>query len=85
MNSIHIGRIDVGMFFTIYFDAYEVLVHEFGGRGMFEDLSLHHMTPMTGAVSDGNDNQLVLFLGLTPRLVTPRPPMHWIVRVLAQV
>lgn len=85
MNRIHIDRIDVGMFFTIYFDAYEVLIHDFRGGDVLEDLALHDMTPMTSTVSNGNNYQLVLDFGLIPGLIAPRPPMDRVVRVLAQI
>src|SRR5262245_51612384 len=48
LNGGHIDLIKIRAFFAIDFDVYEVAIHDFRDRCVFERLVLHHMTPMTG-------------------------------------
>jgi hypothetical protein len=43
------------------------------------------MAPVTGAVADGEEDQLVLFSCLLNRFLAPRIPVDWIVGVLEEL
>ena len=43
------------------------------------------MTPVTGGITDAEQNRLVFRFGLAERRFSPRVPIHRIVRMLQQV
>jgi hypothetical protein len=80
-----IDLIDIRAFFAIHFDVHEEVVHRRPDFGIGEALVVHHMAPMTGGVSDGEQDRLVLLLRLRQRGRTPWAPMHGIVLVQQQI
>src|SRR5690606_12988136 len=56
-----------------------------GELRVLEGLALHHVTPMTGAVSDRDEQRLVLATGAGERFLAPGMPVDGIPLVLAQV
>src|SRR5262249_29152682 len=50
-----------------------------------ERLVLHHVTPVTRAVSDRDEQRPVLALRSRERLVAPGMPVHRVVHVLAEI
>ena len=85
LHGVHHQLVDFGPFLAVDLDAHEVLVHQVGDPGLFERLAGHHVAPVTGRVADGHQDGLVLGLGLRESLGAPRPPMHGVGLVLAEV
>jgi hypothetical protein len=51
-------------------------IHESSGGRILEGLMLHHMTPMTGAISHREEDRFILLHRSSERLFTPRIPVH---------
>ncbi len=81
----HVDVIDVGPFLAIHLDANEVLVQDLGHFLVGERFLLHDVAPVTGAVADGQENELFLFLGLLERLRPPGIPVDRVVGVLQEI
>ena len=52
VQRAHVDRINVGTLFAIDFDVDEELVHDAGGRLIFEAFVGHHMAPVAGGIPD---------------------------------
>ena len=85
LDRIHVDLVNVRPFLPIDLDRDEVLIEESGDLGIFKTLSLHHVAPVAGSVSDRQKDRLVGFPRQLESLVTPGKPIHWIVLVLQQV
>src|SRR5262249_58600974 len=53
--------------------------------GVLERLALHDVAPVTRAIANREEDELVLFLRALERLRPPRVPVDRVVRVLKQV
>ena len=84
-DHIHVDPVDIWPLLTINLDIDEVLVHERSGLVVLEGLMCHHMTPVAGGVSNGQDDRHVPALGLRECLVTPFVPVNRVVLMLEQV
>ena len=62
-----------------------MMIEQLGNFYIVEAFNLHHMTPVTGGVTDREKNRLVLCLSCSEGLITPGEPVHWIVCVLQQI
>ena len=60
-------------------------VHESRGLFIFKCFVLHDVTPMTGAVANTDDDQLLLDSRFLPGVVPPRQPINGVVLVLLEV
>ncbi len=85
LHGVHHQLVDLGSFLAVDLDAHEVLVHQVGDPGLLEGLAGHDVAPVAGGVADGHQDGLVLGLGLRESLGAPRPPMHGVGLVLAEV
>ena len=85
LDRVHIDLVEVGTLLAIDLDRHEQLVHHPRGFRVLERFPLHHVAPMAGRVADRQQDRLVFGLGARQRLLTPRIPVHGIVRVLAQI
>ena len=56
-----------------------------GGLVVLEALMGHDMAPMAGGIADGEEDGLVLGLGLGEGLLAPGHPMNRIVLVLEEI
>jgi hypothetical protein len=81
----HVDLVDVGSLLPIHLDVHVELVHDRGDRGIFEALMRHHMTPMTGGITDGQEDRTAEATRFRERRVAPGPPMHGVVPMLKEV
>ncbi len=81
----HIDGVDVGTLLPIHLDADEGIVEVAGRRFILEGFPLHDVAPVAGGVSHGQEDRLVLLLGLFKGRVAPRVPVHRITGVLKQI
>src|SRR4029434_4481835 len=85
LHRIHVDFIKIRPLLAIDFDIDEEIVHESGDFFVFERLPFHHVTPVTGGITDAQEDWPVFAFGFTESLVTPRVPIHWIVGMLEQI
>ena len=85
LHRPHVDVVDVRAFLTIDLDVDEPLVHERRGVRVLERLAFHDVAPVTGRVSDREEDRLGLRAGAGERLVAPGIPVDGIVRVLQEV
>jgi hypothetical protein len=85
LQRIHIDRIDVRTLFAVDFDVHEVRVHQRGDRLVLERLTFHHMTPVTGGVTDREKDRAVFAAGAGESLFAPWVPVNRIAGVLEKV
>src|SRR5690242_11047613 len=48
--------VEIWSFLAIHFDVDEMLIHDRGGGFVFERFMCHHMTPVTGGISNRQQN-----------------------------
>ena len=85
LHSVHVDAIDIRAFLAVHFDRHEMRVHQYGNLEVLETLAFHDVTPMTGAVTNREQNRFVLEPSLLEGRLAPRKPLHGVVRVLEQV
>src|SRR4051812_42432926 len=85
MQRVHVDLVDVGPLLAVDLDVDEQLVHQACGRLVLEALVRHHVAPVTGGVSDREQNWFVGALRFGQRLRSPGPPVDRIVPVLQQI
>jgi hypothetical protein len=81
----HVDVIDVRALFPINLDGNEMFVEESRHILIFKRLVLHHMTPVACGIPHREKNRLILAAGLLESLLSPRMPVHWIMRVLQEI
>jgi len=82
---LHVDAVNVRAFLTVNFYVYEVGVHQRGGFRVFERFVRHDMTPMTGGVSDAQEDGLIFHPGFGQRFFSPRMPVYRVVGVLEEI
>ena len=85
LHGVHVDLVEIGTLFAIHFDADEVVVHQLRDGLVFERLVLHHVTPVTGGVSDAEQDRFVFLLSTQQGFLGPGMPVHGIVCVLKQI
>ena len=85
LDGGHVDLVDIRPLFAVYLDRNKVGVQIFRHRFVFKAFVLHHMTPVTGGITDGQKNGFVLPLGPGESLRPPGIPVHRVVCVLQQV
>ena len=85
LHRRHVKLIHIRPLFAIDLDADEFLVHHLGDERILKALPLHHVTPVTGAVTDREKDRLVLRPRRGECFRPPGVPIHGIVRVLEEV
>jgi hypothetical protein len=80
-----IDRIQIRPLLPVDLDADEQVVHHIGDVGVLKALMGHYMAPVTGGVSDRQQDGLAFGPGSLERFLAPRHPMHRIALVLEQV
>ncbi len=85
MQGAHVDGVDVGALLAVDLDVHEQLVHDLGRGGIFEALVGHHVTPVAGGVTDGEQDGLAGALGFGQGVGSPRPPVDRIIAVLEKV
>ena len=81
----HEHRVDVRPLLPVHLDRDEVGVQLVGPGRILERLVRHHVTPVAGRVPHRQEHRYVSAFRLRERLVAPRPPVHRVVGVLAQI
>jgi hypothetical protein len=81
----HVDLIDIGALFAIDLDADEVVIEYLGHLLVVERLALHHMAPVARAVTDRQEDELLLLLGLLEGLRAPGIPVGRVVGVHEEV
>jgi len=84
-HRIHVDLVHVGPFLAVHLDADEVAVHERRGGFILEGFTLHDVTPMAGAVADGDQQRAVELFGPLESFRSPGIPVHRVLAVLEQV
>ena len=84
-GRLHRQRIDVRPLLTVDLDVDEQLVHERSGVRILERLVRHHVAPVARAVTDRDEERLLLGAGELERLVSPRMPVHGVLGMLQEV
>jgi hypothetical protein len=85
LHGVHVDRVEVGSLLAVHLDRHEAVVEHRGGGLVLEGLALHDVAPVTRGVADREKDRLVLGLRARERLLTPRIPVHRVVRVLEEV
>jgi hypothetical protein len=87
-HGLHVGHVNavhVGPFLAVDFDGDEMRVQQRGDLRVLERLVRHHVTPVAGRVTDGEEDGFLLRARPGEGLLAPREPIDRIVRVLAEV
>ena len=84
-RCIHVNSVDVRTLFTVDLDRNEVLVHVRRDGFVLEGFVRHDVAPVTGRVPDGQKDRNTAASCLVEGILSPLPPLHWILRVLQQV
>ncbi len=85
LHRVHIDLIQIETLLPIDLDAYETLVQQPGDFGIFKSIMGHHVAPMTGGITDRQEDWLLLGPGQGQRLGIPGPPIHRVSGVLEEV
>jgi hypothetical protein len=80
-----ITGVDRGVFFPINLDAHHVLVEIVSNGRVAERLSRHDVAPVTGGITDRDENRDVACGGFVERFLAPFSPIDRVVPVCAQV
>ena len=84
-HGVHVDLIQVGTLFSINLDADEIVIEQLRNRRALKTLVLHHVTPVTGGITDRQEDRFLGFARLLNSLVVPGIPIHRIVGVLQQI
>ena len=82
LDRAHVDLVQVRPLFPVDLDGDEVSVDQRGDLGVFEGFASHHVAPVTGAVTDAEQDRFVLAPGSGQRFRAPGVPVDRIVRVL---
>ena len=85
MKRRHVNLIDIGALLAIDLDADEQFIHQRGDRIVFETFMRHHMAPMAGRVTNGEEHRLFRAARFIEGVGTPFPPRDGIVLMLQQI
>ena len=81
----HVDAVDVRALLAIDLDIDEPFVHQLGDGRVGIDRSFRDVTPVAGAVADGDKYRLVLALRLGQRFRAPGIPIDWVMRMQQQI
>ena len=84
-GHVHCHCVDVGTLLTVDLDVDEPIVHHRRRRGVLERLVRHHVTPVTGAVADGDEHRQIRGAGERECLWAPRVPVDRVPRMLEEI
>ena len=85
LHRLHVNVVNIGAFLAIHLDVDVQFVHQAGGRFVLEALVRHHVTPVTGAVADAQQDRLIFAARPLERFVRPGIPVHRVIGVLPQI
>ena len=81
----HVDRVDVRTLLPVDLDADEAVVQQRGHLRILEGLVLHHVAPVAGGITDGQEHRAVQLPGALEGLVPPGVPVDRVAGVLEQV
>ena len=84
-QGLHINGVDVRPFFPVHFDVDEQLVHDRGGFRRFKTFVGHDMAPVTGRITDGQQDRFIFRPCFLQRPFSPGQPMDRVVFMLQQI
>ena len=84
-GGLHVNLVKIRPFFPIDLDADEMLIHQLGDGFIFKRFSLHHMAPVTGGITNGQENRTFEQRRLRERLRPPGIPVNRVVRMLEKI
>ena len=84
-RGLHVERVHVGALLAVHLHRHEVGVHRRRGGGVLERFVRHHVAPVARRVAHRQQHGHVAIARLGKGLVAPRPPVHGVIGVLAQV
>ena len=82
---IHVDSVDVRTLFTVDLDRNEVFVHLRRDGVVLEGFMRHDVTPVTGRITDGQEDRNITASRFVESILSPLPPVHWIVDVIQKV
>src|SRR5947207_4658318 len=85
LYCLHINVINVGSFFTIYFNGDKMLIHQASYVFVLEGFALHDMAPVAGRVANTEQDGFVLLLRLLQGFFAPWVPIYGVVGMLQEV
>ena len=81
----HVDFVQVGPLFAVHLDGDEVAVQKFRHVLLLEAFMLHDVTPVTGGVTDAEEDQLVFLPRPIESFLAPGVPVHRVVCVLEKI
>ena len=83
--SALVDPVEIRSFLTIHLDADKMLVHQRRDSVVLKGFMGHDMAPVTGGITDGEQDGFVFVSGQSNGLFVPRMPVHGIIGMLEQV
>jgi hypothetical protein len=77
--------VDIRTFFPVHLDAYETIIHQASHLLVLEAFMLHYMAPVTGRISDTDNDQFFFCSCLLESFLTPWIPVYGIMGMLQEV
>ena len=85
LNVRHVESVDIGSLLAVDLHVDEMFVHQAGNLGILKGLMGHHVAPVAGGVTDGEEDGLLLPARSLKGFLSPRVPCHWVRRMLEQI
>ena len=85
LDEHHVDAVDIGAFFAIDFDGDERAIEDFRDSFVLEGLPFHHVAPVTGGISNGEEDGFVFGAGAGEGFFAPGEPVDGVVGVLEEV
>jgi hypothetical protein len=85
LHGGHVDLVHVGPLFAVQLDADEMVPQERRHLFALERFPFHDVAPVTGRITDAEEDGFLLRPRLGEGLLAPRKPVHGIVRVLQEV
>ena len=85
LDEGHVGSVYVGALLAVHLDRDEAVVHQLCDGRVLEGFPLHDVAPVTGRITDRQEDGLVFLARLGEGFLAPRVPVDRVVRVLEQV
>ncbi len=85
LDKRHVNSIDVRTLFAIDLNVHKLAIHDRSDICLFEFLVRHYVAPMTGGISDREEDRFVFLACLRESFFAPRIPIDRIVSVLEKI
>ena len=85
LDGGHVYGVYIGSFFTVHLNAYEVLIHKFGDTFVFKRFVFHNVAPVTGGISNTQQDGDITGFGFFKSLFSPGKPINGVVFVLQEI